>query len=192
MIPAIPTTPTAAAAAALAAEACPPFLLNHSYRTYCFGRMLVPVPDLDEEAAFVAAMIHDLGLTEAHAAEAGFEQVSADAAARFLETRGWEPERIQLVEQAIIRHTNLAPNDTPEHLVVQAGAALDVAGIPGSDLHASTTRQILERYPRLDFVESMRSLYLSEIEKTPEGVFAELESKLQLSELITHNPLDQI
>lgn len=189
MIPEIPTTAIAGAAAALASEACEPFLLHHSYRTYLFGRMLVPASDVDEEAAFVAAMIHDLGLTEAHSGDKGFDEVGADLAARFLEKRGWDAQRIHLVEQAIVRHTDLVPNDVPELLIVQAGAALDVAGIPQTAVGAQTTLEIINRYPRTGFAESMRAAYLAEIADQPNGAFAQLEENITLSAMMLANPL---
>ena len=173
-----PSTPVAQAAADFAAEACAPFLLDHSYRTYHFGRLLVGPGDLDEEVAFVASMLHDIGLTDDHGGSTSFELVGADVAARFLEARGWEPERIRLVETAIIRHTNLQPNEALEELVVQAGAALDVG-------------EILARHPRRDFVESMTAAYLAEIEAQPDGVFAQLEAAVELSKLIGAHPFDQ-
>jgi hypothetical protein len=186
----VPDTPVAAAAAALAAEACPPFLLNHSHRTYLFGRMLVPDADLDEEAAFVASMVHDLGLTEAHRGDAGFDQVGADLACRFLEARGWHRDRIALVEQAIIRHTNLVANDVPEHRLVQAGAALDVAGIPPDALRSDTAEAVLAHHPRLDFRAAMPRIFLDEIARQPDGVFADLEQAVNLSEVMASHPLD--
>ncbi len=93
MIPVIPQSPTAQAAAHLAAEAAPAFLLNHSYRTYLFGRCIVATPEVDEEAAFVAAMIHDLGLTDTYDGESEFARIGADLACRFLEARGWDTEK---------------------------------------------------------------------------------------------------
>ena len=187
----IPSTPVAQAAAGFAAEACAPFLLDHSYRTYHFGRMLVGPGELDEEVAFVASMLHDIGLTDDHGGTTSFELVGADVAARFLEARGWEPDRIRLVETAIIRHTNLQPNEALEELVVQAGAALDVAAIPADAVEREDVGEILARHPRRDFVESMTAAYLAEIEAQPDGVFAQLEAAVELSKLIGAHPFDQ-
>ncbi len=187
----IPSTPVAQAAADFAAEACAPFLLDHSYRTYHFGRMLVGPGELDEEVAFVASMLHDIGLTDDHGGTTSFELGGADVAARFLEARGWEPARIRLVETAIIRHTNLQPNEALEELVVQAGAALDVAAIPADAVEREDVGEILARHPRRDFVESMTAAYPAEIEAQPDGVFAQLEAAVELSKLIGAHPFDQ-
>ncbi|GAA0210156.1 HD domain-containing protein [Saccharothrix mutabilis subsp. mutabilis] len=188
----IPQTPTARAAADLAAEAAPAYLLNHSYRAYLFGRRLVPEPDVDEEAAFVAAMIHDLGLTDAHGGAAEFADVGAELACRFLERRGWDRERVHLVEQAIVRHTNLEPEQDPVHRVVQAGAALDVAGLNLEALGRDDVLDVLAAYPRHDFTTAMRALFLAETRRHPDGSFARLEQAVTLSQRFGANPLDAL
>jgi hypothetical protein len=191
MIPSIPHSPTAQAAAHLAAEAAPAFLLNHSHRTYLFGRCIVASPEVDEEAAFVAAMIHDLGLTDTYDGEGEFARIGADLACRFLEARGWEMDRIHLVEEAILRHTNLVAEEVPECRLVQAGAAVDVAGLGREELEPDDLAGILKTYPRLDFVSSMRSRFLDEVRRHPEGVFAHLERVVTLSDRFGTNPIDR-
>lgn len=185
-----PTTPVADAAAALAAEACAPFLLHHSHRTFHYGMLFVDPREVDAEAAFVASMLHDLGLTDAHRSEKGFDDVGAELACRFLEERDWERDRIRLVEQAILRHTCLEPNEAPEHRVVQAGAALDVAGVPPEMLDTAAAREMLRSFPRLDFGTAMRDAFLDEVRRQPDGSFADLERTVTLSELIANHPLD--
>jgi HD domain len=190
MIPSIPTSPTARAAADLAAAAAPADLLGHSYRTYLFGRCLVPESDVDEEAAFVAAMIHDLGLTETYVGADEFSRVGADLAGDFLAARGWEPARIRLVEQAILRHTNLVAEEAPVIRLVQAGAAVDVVGLGLEGLQPDDVTGILNAYPRLDFAHSMRARYLEEVRCHPEGSFAHLERTVALSGRFATNPLE--
>ncbi|GAA2355126.1 HD domain-containing protein [Nonomuraea africana] len=190
MIPSIPHSPTAQAAADLAAEAAPAYLLNHSYRTYLFGRCVVAKPEVDEEAAFVAAMIHDLGLTDTYAGESEFARIGADLACRFLEARGWDLDRIHLVEEAILRHTNLVAEEVPVWRLVQAGAAVDVAGLGHEELEPDHLAGILKTYPRLDFASSMRSRFLEEARKHPEGAFAHLERVVTLSDHFGTNPID--
>lgn len=190
MIPLIPHSPTAQAAADLAAEAAPAYLLNHSYRTYLFGRCIIAKPEIDEEAAFVAAMIHDLGLTDTYQGENEFARTGADLACRFLEARGWDLDRIHLVEEAVLRHTNLVAEEVPVHRLVQAGAAVDVAGLGYEQVEPETLAGILKTYPRLDFASSMRSRFLDEARRHPEGAFAQLEQVVTLSGRFGTNPID--
>src|SRR5579859_3824394 len=175
MIPAMPETAAAAAAADLAAVAAPRYLLNHSYRTFLFGRCLVPAGDVDDEAAFVAAMLHDLGLTDKYRTEREFIHSGAELACSFLERQGWPLERIRLVEEAILRHTNLVAEEVPVHRVVQAGAAVDVVGLGSEEMDPESLARIVSAYPRLDFAEQMRATFLDEARRHPEGAFAELE-----------------
>jgi hypothetical protein len=191
MIPAIPSSPTARAAADLAAEAAPAYLLNHSYRTYLFGRCLVAEPEVDDEAAFVAAMIHDLGLTETYQGEGEFAHAGADLACRLLDARGWDLDRIRLVEEAILRHTNLVAEEVPVYRLVQAGAAVDVAGLGHEELAPDDLARIVHAYPRLDFVTGMRSRFLKEVRRHPEGAFARLERVVGLSDRFGANPIDR-
>ncbi len=191
MIPAIPDSPTARAAADLAAEAAPTYLFNHSYRTYLFGRCIVTDRDIDDEAAFVAAMIHDLGLTDTHRGADEFGRVGADLACRFLQTRGWDTDRIHLVEQAILRHTNLVAEQVPLYRVVQAGAAVDVAGLGHEEISRDDLSGILGLYPRLDFVSRMRDSFLEETRRHPQGAFADLERTVALSSRFGTNPIDR-
>ncbi|MFC3979790.1 HD domain-containing protein [Streptosporangium jomthongense] len=192
MIPSIPDSPIAQAAAALAAEAEPVDLLNHSYRTYLFGRYLVAEPGIDEEAAFVAAMLHDLGLAEDYRGEAEFARVGADHACRFLEGRGWDPDRIHLVEEAILRHANIHAEEVPEYRVIQAGAALDVGGLGYEHVRRDDLSGVLRAYPRLGFASHMRDRFLGEIRRHPEGSFAELERALGATDLMGANPIDRL
>ena len=191
MIPAIPESASAAAAADLAAAAAPPYLLNHSYRTFLFGRCLVPAADVDDEAAFVAAMLHDLGLTDEYRTEWEFIHSGAELACSFLERQGWPLERIRLVEGAIVRHTNLVAEEIPVHRVVQAGASVDVAGLGSDEIDRDLLSGIMSAYPRLDFVTQMRSVFLDEAHRHPDGTFADLERTVALSTRFATNPIDQ-
>lgn len=186
---AIPDSPTARAAADLARAAAPPFLLNHSYRTYLFGALRV-TDDLDHEAAFVAAMIHDLGLTDEYLGSDDFAIVSADLAGRFLSERGWERDRIRLAEQAILRHANLSPEEDPTYRLVQAGAALDVVGLGLDSIDGGEIAAVLNAYPRLDFVPRIRTTFFDELHRQPDGTFATLERYVGMSERFAANPLD--
>ncbi len=185
-----PQTATTIAAVDLLATAAPDFLVNHSYRTYDFGMLLVDSPtDVDPEAAFVASMLHDIGLTPAFRGADSFELVGAAHAARFLEDQGWETDRIRLVETAIIRHAELNPIDDPVCRVVQAGAALDVVGAPKSAIDLPEVAETLARYPRLGFTSQISEAFTNEVAAQPEGLFAGLAALGDFVALVEANPL---
>jgi hypothetical protein len=147
---------------------------------------------VDYEAAFVAAMIHDLGLTDEHRGTEEFGVIGADLAGRFLSERGWETDRIRLVEQAILRHANLKREDDPTYQVVQVGATIDVVGLGHEAIAGDDLTAVLRAYPRVDFIAKMRTLFLDEVHRHPQGVFAGLERDVRLSELFAANPIDRL
>lgn len=61
-----PVTPAAAGALTVATRFCSPALLNHSVRSYRWGASYASAQDIafDDELYYVAALAHDLGLTE--------------------------------------------------------------------------------------------------------------------------------
>jgi hypothetical protein len=188
---AVPRTDTANAVAELLRTVAPRYLINHNYRTFAFGTLLVTTElnDDDSETAFVASLFHDLSLLDGFRGDRSFELVGAEHAARYLEQRQWERSRIALVESAIIRHVELAPSDNPIERVVQAGAALDVAGVPLEAVELEAVVEIIRTHPRDGFVESIIAAVRDEVRAQPEGVFSRLETHIALTSLIANNPL---
>src|SRR6202789_1189984 len=84
----------------------------------------------DSELLAVAAVLHDLGLTDRYAAESRFEVDGANAARAFLMGRGISAPQIQLVWAAIALHTTptLALHKEPEVVMTHSGIAVDVVG----------------------------------------------------------------
>src|ERR1700689_940202 len=67
-----------------------PFLFNHVMRSWLFGIILAENAAIasDAELLAVAAILHDLGLTERYKGENRFEVDGANAAHEFLKDRG--------------------------------------------------------------------------------------------------------
>src|SRR5579872_5864505 len=80
----IPDSELARDARELALELSPDFLLAHVDRTYVFGALATARAGLavDEEIAYVAAILHDLGLTDRHGGERRFEVDGAEEIGR--------------------------------------------------------------------------------------------------------------
>ena len=80
----VPDSALAQKVTALVREASTEPLFNHCARTYVLGSKLGEARKLkfDPELLFLAAMMHDLGLTEKYMADARFEIDGADAAAK--------------------------------------------------------------------------------------------------------------
>jgi hypothetical protein len=75
--------------------------------------------------------------------------------------------------------------------VIQAGAAVDVAGLGHEEISRDDLSGILGIYPRLDFVSRMRENFLDEARRHPHGAFADLESTVALSSRFGTNPIDR-
>ncbi|WP_067476024.1 HD domain-containing protein [Actinomadura hibisca] len=133
-------------------------LLNHSVRTFLFGRAageaagLKPGADYDEEVLFLASVLHDAGLTERGDGDQRFEVDGADLARAFVTEQGLADDRAQLVWEAIALHTSvgIASRMRPEIALTHAGAGMDVIGLGVETLPADLTDRAHAAFPRLD------------------------------------------
>lgn len=137
----------------LVAELCNSIIASHSYRTYCFGAVLAARDGLkfDRELFYIAALLHDLGLTETYEAEPGsFEWVGADKAYAFCLAQRLPESKAELVHDAIALHTSfgLATSREPEVAMVHYGAGVDVLGRRLDEIPRKSLEQILEQYSR--------------------------------------------
>jgi hypothetical protein len=132
-----------------------PYLFNHVMRSWLFGVLLSESAELppDPELLAVAAVLHDLGLTDRYTAENRFEVDGADAARVFLEDRGISTQQTQLVWDAIALHTTptIALHKEPEVVMTHSGIALDVLGVGLDRIPQDKQRAILSEFPRLSF-----------------------------------------
>ncbi len=152
----IPDSDLACRAVQTVEALCPGFIVRHSYRTYCFGAVLAARNGLklDKETFFLAAMLHDLGLSEKHADDPGsFEWVGARLAHRFCLDQGEAEARAELVHNAIALHTSagIAGKHVPEIAMLHFGAGLDLFGMKLDEVPPLSLASILEAHPRDGF-----------------------------------------
>ncbi|MGH6836809.1 MAG: HD domain-containing protein [Methylocella sp.] len=159
---AVPDSSLAKAATTLAAEASPTFLFNHCLRTFALGAKAGAKLGLtyDPELFYVAALLHDLGLTPKFEAAERFEVDGADAARAFCLEHGIPPERAERVWDAIALHTTvgIAPRNGPEATLVQLGAGTDVFGFGLDVIGREDVDWVMREAPRDGF--SLRFLEL--------------------------------
>ena len=160
----LPDTPAARAAEELCAEQRPHALVNHCYRTYLFGRILGEHDgrDYDDEALYVASLVHDLGLMEAHRdrSDGCFTLVGASAAERMAAEHGWSRARAVRAAEAVTLHMNLRlPVDSREAQLLAAGAQLDVLGAGYWKMDERVLQAVLRRFPRADAKEQLRKAF---------------------------------
>ncbi|WP_433478555.1 HD domain-containing protein [Spirillospora sp. CA-142024] len=150
-------------------------LAHHSVRTYLFGRALGearglhPGGDYDDEALFLASVLHDLGLTEQGNGGRRFEVDGADLAARFVSGNGLDEERTRVVWEAIALHTStgIAHLMRPEIALTHAGTGTDMAGLRAGSLPEGLAERVHAAFPRLEQDCGLTGLIVDQIAENP-------------------------
>lgn len=159
---AIPDSTVARAADGYAREHSPGFLLGHCRRTYVFGALATAGAGLEvrEDLAYVAALLHDLGLTSLVSGRRRFEVDGADAAYAWARGQGVASEDAQLIWDAIALHTSqgIADQRSPECALVHWGAGVDVAGLGLDTLPPDAVAAVTTAYPRDGFQDNFAAL----------------------------------
>jgi hypothetical protein len=159
----IPETSIAERATELCTEIYDPWLLAHCKRTFAFGVLLGD--EFDGETLYLAAMLHDVGLTEAYefGADPGFVSGYAGGSASCFAVRGsavarsladeyaWReaPQRDALAE-AIALHVNVRVKGSQgtEARLVHLASALDVTGLRSRRLGREAIGTVEDAWPR--------------------------------------------
>jgi hypothetical protein len=168
----IPDTELCVAAVDLLESCSPDFLCQHCLRTYVFGSLAIKgigreVQDV--EAAFCAAMLHDLGLVRPNIGVDRFEISGADAARKFCEQHSVSPERVELVWEAIALHTTagVAARMASEIALCHLGAGMELFGFGLDKLPPEVVEEIIDKYPRLNFKNAFRDLIVEQCRRNP-------------------------
>lgn len=152
-----------------------PVLLNHVYRTWWFADLIGKKRGLkyDRELVYLAALLHDLGLTAAHETDKRFEIDGANAARAFLARHDYSPGKAALVWDAIALHTSagIADHKQSEVALVHLGAAADVLGMHLSELTPSVIEEVIELYPRLGMKQALVETLAGLVKRKPHSIF---------------------
>jgi len=151
---ALPTGPLAEASLSLARTTESTPIVDHSVRTFLYGRLLaehegsVGDADYDEDLLFAACILHDLGLGTRARGEARFEVEGADLAAALLNEYGVGSRDVDRVWEAIALHSSAGIADRRGLLtyLTHRGVLIDV----GRDTRVPPERLEVVRtaYPR--------------------------------------------
>ncbi len=161
----IPDTALCCAAVDLLECSSPEWLRMHCLRTYVFGSLAVRGLGrsvVDEEAAFCAAVLHDLGLLPPYRRDNRFEVDGANAAREFCAKHRVPPERADVIWQAIALHTSpgIPIRLADEIALVHLGAGLDFLGFGLDQVPSRLVEELLEIYPRMNFKAEFRNLLI--------------------------------
>jgi hypothetical protein len=149
-----------------------PEVVGHSYRTYCWARILARRDRVghDSEILYVAALLHDLGLAAANGGQPRcFTLVSAEKAIELAREASWSAQAQQAVAEAITLHMNVKVEalEGPEAHLLTAGAQLDVTGARYWELSTAAREAVLSRYPRISSKKALARLFRDEARNNP-------------------------
>jgi len=185
---AAPDSAICRAARDLLRRAAPAPLVGHCERTFLLGAALLGTrwPACDREVVYVAAALHDLGLTSEPAGEAEFQDVGAAECAELVLRETGDDRRAELARAAVALHLELSSADDPrpEVAAVHLGAAADVVGARVEDLPAGLLDEVLDQWPRQRFPEWMSAAMRREAELRPRSTAALYVRELGLLDLI--------
>ncbi len=170
-----PPTNTARLALETVARWASPSLVEHSIRSWAFARVRGLELDLphDPELLYVAAMLHDLGVTPAFDShEIAFETAGGAVAWVFAAGAGWPAERRGRLLDVIERHmwTSVDPDLDAEGHLLEVATSLDVSGAAPELWDADLLRAVTGRHPRHGFSgEFARSIHAQAARKPDTG-----------------------
>ena len=170
--------PPDSALAREAEHACaeqPASIIGHSFRTWLFGRALAALDgsDLDDELFYSGALVHDFGIVQPMR-DRDFTLASADRALACATSAEMDGERAELLADAICVHTNPGVSldrDGALGCYLQWGAMVDGAGLRLWDVSQENVKEVLHRYPRVDFKRQLVALMRAEAAAVPAGRF---------------------
>jgi hypothetical protein len=188
-----PDSALADAADGMLRASAPPVLVEHCLRTHAFAVALLDAArrPYDPELLFVAAALHDLGLTPAwDDGTTSFERRGAEVARQLLLDEGASPPAAELVHDAIALHLELssATDPRPEVAGVGMGAAVDVLGLRIDELPAGTLDDVLARHPRLGLKDWLVEAMVAEAAVKPGSRAAALDREFGFPALIAAAP----
>jgi hypothetical protein len=152
----LPDTPLAKEATDTARSSEPIEIFNHSLRAFLFAELIAKAKSVahDVEAVYVAAILHDTGLTRAYMSQhQRFEVDGANLARQILGRHGVSGSRADLVWDAISLHDagGIAQWKQPEVMLVNAGVSADF-GAYLDLMQRDEVIEVLKGAPRAGFI----------------------------------------
>ncbi|MEV0356324.1 phosphohydrolase [Nocardia sp. NPDC050697] len=168
----VPDSRAARAAEELARAELSAPVLEHSFRTYLFGKALAGLDGAayDDEVAYIACLLHDLNLGTPTAGRC-FAVAGGERAAAFALGAGLAPERADAVGAAVAAHITpgVAANTGDPGGFVSAGAAVDVIGARIGELDRGWVGEVLAEHPRHGWKKVALAAFRAEAAAVPQG-----------------------
>jgi hypothetical protein len=190
-----PDTPAALAADEVSRRYCSPALYAHTMRSYLWGVAYAEHGgmEFDRELFYVAAMLHDIGLTEPFDAhETPFEEAGGQVAWVFGAAAGWPDVRRDRVAQVIERHMwpSVDPNEDLEGHLLEVATGIDISGRRLDLVPQALQAEVVARWPRLDLGRRFTECFRLQAERKPFSRAADL-TRAGLAEAMREHPLEE-
>ena len=177
----IPDSALAQQASELLRETAPGLLFDHSRRVFLWASLRAREQRVgfDAELLYVAAMFHDLGLTERFGrTDQRFEIDGADEARRFLHAHGVLGPEAERVWTAIALHTT---PEIPLHMdseiaLLTRGVELDVLGIGYHAVSEQQREAVVAAHPRPDFKNRILGAFTEGLRHRPQTTFGNVKA----------------
>lgn len=173
---AVPDSHVARAATDLVRAVDTDLLYHHSRRVFLWGSLKAKALGLapDPEISYVAAMFHDLGLTERYRrTDQRFELDGADIAKNFLIEHGYSETEAQNAWLAIALHTTpgIAVRLAPEVALVTLGVEGDVLGLDLNLISDGDKAEVTAVHPRPNFKKRIQQAFYDGMKDRPSTTF---------------------
>ncbi len=189
----VPDSALARRARELIADVAPPFLVNHSVRSYAWAVDLARHDRLqfDAEILYVSAILHDIGLVPAYDLGGCFEVDGAIAAERLVRDAGRPEARARAIYDVIALHNSetLPPDPAAEVVLLWDATGVDVTGDRFTDLRPAIIPGLLGAYPRIEFKREFSALFADQASRKPTCPAAAMVATGMLDE-IAQAPFD--
>jgi hypothetical protein len=198
-LPKPPDTELARVAEERVRELSKPALYGHCLRTWAFAALFAQRDrvDHDDELLYLACVLHDLGLTEAHdrrdPSAACFAVEGARAAHGLVCEHGEPEDRARTVAEAISLHLNIKVPERygPEAVLLSKGVMLDVVGRRRELMPKAAVSEVVAKWPREGSSELLLADTKIQAEVRPQARAAMLH-RLGFTKLVSANPLDRL
>ncbi|MEU7766441.1 HD domain-containing protein [Nocardia sp. NPDC049190] len=150
-----------------------PQIYNHSVRTFLLGREAARrdgVTDLDAESLCLAALFHDSGTADLYNGPSRFEIEGADAAAEFLQQRGWRAAMVDPIWEAIALHTSpgIAERRGPIAHYLRRGVVIEFGPPELRETFTAAIAAAEAQYARSDLEEVLQTLVIEQALAQPQ------------------------
>lgn len=149
-----PDTLAARGALEIAREYQTASLTNHALRSWLWAEAFAAVEgfhDIDHELLYVAALLHDLGITPTFDNHTlSYEDAGGHAAVALTAGAGWPAARRRRVHEVIVRHnwSSVDPAMDAEGYLLEIATGLDISGARPDALPEEFRREVLTAHPR--------------------------------------------